>query len=95
MKQIGVIKYKVLIIILILLNIGMGLSALSFTSRLTGVTTHPDFWAGVFPSSVRSYIGLGGIELLEDNRTEVGAEIATGTLARTITQDPLTGRTLT
>ncbi len=73
----------------------MGLYALSFTSRLTGVTTHPDFWAGVFPSSVRSYIGLGGIELLDTHKTEVGAEIATGTLARTITQNPLTGETLT
>ena len=79
---------------LIIINLASSLFALSFTSRLTGVTTHPDFWAGVFPSSVRSYIGLDGITLLEGRKTEVGAEIATGTLARTITQNPLTGKPL-
>lgn len=86
-------KRKILLILLII-NLGTCLFALSFTSRLTGVTTHPDFWAGVFPSSVRSYIGLGGITLVEGRKTEVGAEIATGTLARTITQNPETGMPL-
>ena len=94
-KQVVAFRYKVLVLILVLLNIGMTLNALSFTSRLTGVTTHPDFWAGVFPSSVRCYIGLDGIQFLDERKTEVGAEIATGTLARTITQNPLTGRALT
>ena len=83
------------ILFFIIINLASCLFALSFTSRLTGVTTHPDFWAGVFPSSVRSYIGLDGIQFLEDRKTEVGAEIATGTLARTITQNPLTGALLT
>ena len=82
------------ILFLIIINLASCVFALSFTSRLTGVTTHPDFWAGVFPSSVRSYIGLDGINLIEGRKTEVGAEIATGTLARTITQNPLTGATL-
>lgn len=81
-------------LILIIINLASCLFALSFTSRLTGVTTHPDFWAGVFPSSVRSYIGLDGITIIEGRKTEVGAEIATGTLARTITQNPLTGLAL-
>lgn len=68
------------------------LSALSFSSSLLGVTTHPDFWLGVFPTSVRCYIGLDGIELLTDRVTQVGAEIATGTIARMLSQDPETGQ---
>ncbi len=90
---IRLVKRKIALI-LIIINLANCLFALSFTSRLTGVTTHPDFWAGVFPSSVRSYIGLDGITLLEGRKTEVGAEIATGTLARTITQNPTTGKAL-
>ncbi len=68
------------------------LSALSFSTRLIGVTTHPDFWLGVFPSSVRCYLGLDGIELLSGRVTEVGATIATGTIARMLSQDPETGQ---
>ncbi len=83
-----------IILFLIIINLASCLFAFSFTSRLTGVTTHPDFWAGVFPSSVRSYIGLGGLSFLEGRKTEIGAEIATGTLARTIKQNPLTGKAL-
>lgn len=82
-------------VVCILLVLGMASAfGLEFTSRLTGVTTHPDFWAGVFPSSVRSFIGLEGLTILPGRTTEVGAEIATGTIARTITVNPLTGKAL-
>lgn len=85
---------RAVLIILMLVMTMTSVFALSFTSRLLGVTTHPDFWAGVFPSSVHSFIGIDGITLLEGRKTEVGAEIATGTLARTITVNPTTGEAL-
>ena len=68
------------------------LSALTFSTRLTGVTTHPDFWLGLFPSSVRCYAGIDGFQFVPGRITEVGMEIATGTIARTLSQDPETGQ---
>ena len=85
---------RAVVVCLFLVSTMASALGLSFTSRLTGVTTHPDFWAGVFPSSVRSFIGLDGITILEGRKTEVGAEIATGTIARTITVNPITGKAL-
>jgi len=85
---------KIIVVCLLLFGTTASVFGLSFTSRLTGVTTHPDFWAGVFPSSVRSFIGLDGIALFKGRTTEIGAEIATGTLARTMTVNPLTGKAL-
>ncbi|MBP5552418.1 MAG: hypothetical protein J6X41_03460, partial [Spirochaetales bacterium] len=57
----------------------------------TGITTHPEFWLGMFPSSVRCFMGINGLELIPGRITEAGMEIATGTIARTISQDPVTG----
>lgn len=85
---------RAVVVCLFLVSTMASAFGISFTSRLTGVTTHPDFWAGVFPSSVRSFIGLDGITILEGRKTEVGAEIATGTIARTITVNPITGKAL-
>lgn len=85
---------KAVLVLLMLIMTMTNAFALSFTSRLLSVTTHPDFWAGVFPSSVHSFIGIDGINIIDGRKTEIGAEIATGTLARTITVNPTTGEAL-
>lgn len=83
---------RITITILVLLVILPAVAfSLSFTTRLTGITTHPEFWLGMFPSSVRCFMGINGLELIPGRVTEAGMEIATGTIARTISQDPITG----
>ncbi len=83
--------FKLLVIFLVLLTVPSCISALTFNTRLTGVTTHPDFWLGIFPSSFRCFIGVEGMEFIPGRLTEAGLELATGTIARTMAQDPLTG----
>ena len=85
---------KTLTILLILLVAPSCLFAITFDTKLTGITTHPDFWFGLFPSSFRCFIGVEGIELVSDRVTEAGLELATGTIARTLSQNPVTGAIL-
>ena len=84
-------KAFILFSIILMLFACVSLSALSFDTKLTGITTHPDFWLGMFPSSVRCFAGLDGLEFIPGRLTEAGVEIATGTIARTLSQDPVTG----
>lgn len=85
---------KTAILILLMVLLPSAAFAFGFTTRLTGVTTHPEFWLGMFPSSVRCFIGIDGLEFLSERGTEVGAEIATGTIARTLSQDPVSGQVI-
>ena len=85
---------KALILMVLLLLIPGILFAFGFTTRLTGVTTHPEFWLGMFPSSVRCFVGIEGLEFMSDRITEMGAEIATGTIARTLSQNPVSGQVI-
>ena len=82
---------KTITILVLLAFLPIAVFSLSFTTRLTGITTHPEFWLGMFPSSVRCFMGVNGLELIPGRVTEAGMEIATGTIARTISQDPVTG----
>ena len=82
---------KTITILALLLILPAAVFSLSFTTRLTGITTHPEFWLGMFPSSVRCFMGINELELIPGRVTEAGMEIATGTIARTISQDPVTG----
>ena len=82
---------KTITILTLLLILPAAVFSLSFTTRLTGITTHPEFWLGMFPSSVRCFMGINELELIPGRVTEAGMEIATGTIARTISQDPVTG----
>ncbi len=83
-----------LAIILLLFIVPSCLFAITFDTKLTGITTHPDFWLGLFPSSFRCFIGVEGLELVSDRVTEAGLELATGTIARTLSQNPVTGAIL-
>ena len=83
------------LIVVMLVSACVSLSALSFKTELINVTTHPDFWLGVFPTSVRCYVGLEGVELLPGRVTQIGAAMDTGTIARTLSQDPETGQIIT
>lgn len=86
---------KLLCIAAMLVVLPTAVFSIHFDTRLTGITTHPDFWAGAFPSSVMCLVGIDGVDILPENVTEVGIQIATGTLARSISQDPLTGNVVT
>lgn len=48
----------------------------------------------MFPSSVRCFVGIEGLEFMSDRVTEMGAEIATGTIARTLSQEPVSGQVI-
>ena len=85
----GIRKTITIFVLLVLLPVSV--FSLTFNTRLTGITTHPEFWLGMFPSSVRCFMGVEGLELIEGRVTEAGVEIATGTIARTISQNPVTG----
>ncbi len=85
---------RTLLMVVLLLAAPSCLFSVTFNTRLTGITTHPDFWLGLFPSSFRCFIGVEGIELVPGRVTEAGAELATGTIARMLSQDPLTGEIL-
>ncbi len=65
--------------------------ALDFYTEIRDVKMHPDFWAGVFPTSVSYAAGLDGVELLEGRETKLFVELGSGTLAREFARDPLTG----
>ena len=82
---------KTITILVLLALLPVSVFSLTFNTRLTGITTHPEFWLGMFPSSVRCFMGIEGLELIEGRVTEAGVEIATGTIARTISQNPVTG----
>ncbi len=82
----------VTLVLFLMVAVSASLSALTFSTRLTGVTTHPDFWLGLFPSSVRCFAGIDGFQFIPGRSTEVGMEIATGTIARTLSQDPASGQ---
>ena len=83
--------FKTIIILVLMAFLPVSVFSLTFGTRLTGITTHPEFWLGMFPSSVRCFMGVEGIELIKGRVTEAGVEIATGTIARTISQNPVDG----
>ena len=82
---------KTIFILALLVFLPVSIFSLTFSTRLTGITTHPEFWLGMFPSSVRCFMGVDGLELIPGRVTEAGAEIATGTIARKISQNPVDG----
>ncbi len=86
--------FRTALILLVLVVSSSCLFALDFNTRLTGVETHPDFWLGIFPSSVRVFVGVDGLELVPGRLTEAGLELATGTISRTLAQDPETGEVI-
>ena len=85
----GVVKTFIILFLMALLPVSV--FSLTFDTRLTGMTTHPEFWLGMFPSSVRCFMGVEGLELIKGRVTEAGVEIATGTIARKISQNPVDG----
>ena len=84
-------KFSTLVLVMLLAACA-SLSAITFNTELIGVTTHPDFWLGVFPTSVRCYLGIEGFEFRPGRVTQVGAAMETGTIARMLSQDPETGQ---
>lgn len=86
------VKKIVIAVFLVLLTVTgvFGLS-LDFETRITDVQMHPDFWLGLFPTSVSYAAGTESLQFLSGRKTDLFLELGTGTLAREITRDPVTG----
>lgn len=82
---------RVISVFLVLFLCLGGICALDVSTRVTELKTHPDFWAGVFPTDVSYRITLSGFEFIQDRITDIGLELSTGTTARVLTRNPLTG----
>lgn len=86
------VKKTIVVVFLVLITVTsvFGLS-LEFDTRITNVQMHPDFWMGIFPTSVSYAAGTESLQILPDRKTDLFLELGTGTLARKITRDPVTG----
>ncbi|MCF0238308.1 MAG: hypothetical protein HUK24_06880 [Sphaerochaetaceae bacterium] len=91
LEAVSTIKKKILLLAVLFITVPSLVFSISFETRLSDIETHPDFWAGVFPSSVSAFIQVGGLDFLKDQTTEVGVRISTGTIARTLTKNPVDG----
>ncbi|MCR5761029.1 MAG: hypothetical protein K6F82_03405 [Sphaerochaetaceae bacterium] len=84
-------KKKILISVFLIILCAVSVFGLDFTTKITDVKMHPDFWGGVFPTSVSYAAGTEDIKIIPNRKTSLFLELGSGTLARTITRDPLTG----
>ncbi|MDD4008007.1 MAG: hypothetical protein PHO44_08510 [Sphaerochaetaceae bacterium] len=78
-------------IILICLICISSVVALDLTTKITEISMHPDFWAGLLPSYVAYKFNFNLLELIPERQTEVSITLSTGIIPRTITQNPLNG----
>ncbi len=83
-------KFLVLFLLLFMFKIQSAFT-LGIDTSVLSIDMHPDFWAGIFPSSVTYMVSVTGLEFLPTRKTTLGVKLSTGTEARKFTCDPLSG----
>ena len=82
---------RFLLILFFLMSPLCSLFSIGIETSVVSVDIHPDFWAGLFPSSVTYMVSVADLNFLPPANTSLGLQLSTGTEARKFTNDPISG----